>query len=95
LALLSWGFAYSVKVDASDAALDDAIDRVIAQRPATLCSCGHEHDPTELHVREPACAHDGTGTDCAHDCETCALAALRPSPTTPRADRADRAAKPS
>jgi hypothetical protein len=67
-ALLSWGFAYSIKIDESDAALEDAVDRVLAQRPASLCTCGHEHDPDEMHTTAPACAHDGAGTDCAHDC---------------------------
>ena len=35
-----------------------------------------EHDPNELHVTD-ACAHDGTGAACAHDCQTCVLSALR------------------
>ena len=52
LALLAWGFAYSIKVDASEVALDDAIGRVLAQRPDSLCSCGREHDPTELHFTD-------------------------------------------
>ena len=77
LALLAWGFAYSIKVDASEAALDAAIGRVLAQRPESLCSCGHAHDPTELHVTDTECAHDGAGTDCSHDCERCVLAAMR------------------
>jgi hypothetical protein len=88
LALLSWGFAFSIKVDAAEASVDEAIGRVLAERPASLCSCGHEHDPTELHVTDARCPHDGTGTDCSHDCETCLLAALRPSPTKTRAERA-------
>jgi hypothetical protein len=84
-ALLSWGFAYSIKIDESDAALADAVDRVLAQRPASLCSCGHEHDPDEMHTTGPAGTQDGTGTDgthdcahdcaddCAHDCADCPL----------------------
>jgi hypothetical protein len=80
LALLAWGFGYSIKVDASEAAVDAAIGRVLAQQPESLCSCGHEHDPTELHVSDAECAHDGTGVGCSHDCETCILAAMRRSP---------------
>jgi hypothetical protein len=94
LGLLAWGFAYSVRLDESEQSLDDAIMDVVSSRPASLCDCGHDHDPTELHVTdaEPAaaCRHDGGGAACAHDCETCALASLRPSPTTPRAERLSR-----
>jgi hypothetical protein len=84
LALLAWGFAYSVKVDAAESSVDDAIEQVLAERPGSLCSCGHEHDPTELHFTDAECRHDGTGTDCSRECETCVLAAMRPSPA--RAD---------
>ena len=60
-----------------------------------MCDCGHEHDPDELHFVDgegqhltgssrpasgPACAHDGSGTDCAHSCDTCVLASMRLDP---------------
>ncbi|MGN6609529.1 MAG: hypothetical protein ACTHMS_21280 [Jatrophihabitans sp.] len=86
LAMVSWGVVTSVKNDLAEQKLDAAIAEVVGSRPDSLCSCGHEHDPTELHVvdAEPgaaadACAHDGGGAACAHDCQTCVLAALRPS----------------
>jgi hypothetical protein len=48
-----------------------------------MCDCGHEHDPTEMHhVGSRAldsCAHDGSGDECSHSCDTCVLAAMRPS----------------
>jgi hypothetical protein len=60
-----------------------------------MCGCGREHDPDELHFVDGEgqhltgvkCAHDGTGVDCSHSCETCVLAAMRPSPNRTRADR--------
>jgi hypothetical protein len=89
LALLAWGFAYSIKIDASETALDDAVAEALGGRPASLCSCGHEHDPTELHVTDASdepgdvCGHDGAGTACGHDCASCILAANRPLPRRP------------
>ena len=34
-----------------------------------MCGCGHEHDPTELHVTDDPCAHDGDGVACTHRCD--------------------------
>jgi hypothetical protein len=104
LALIAWGVAHSVKLDAAEQRLDAAIDAAVQGRPALACGCGHEHDADELHVTDAeqlgvtdaeqlgvtdadACAHDGSGGACAHDCDSCTLQALRPSPTTPRAER--------
>jgi hypothetical protein len=62
-----------------DASIDAAINEALQQQGyGSLCSCGHEHDPTELHVTDAeSCPHDGTGAQCTRDCETCVLAALR------------------
>jgi len=88
LGLLAWGVAHSVKLDLAEQRLDAAIEQAVAAHGGTAlaCGCGHDHDPDELHVTD-ACAHDGAGETCEHDCETCVLAALRPSPTTTRAER--------
>jgi hypothetical protein len=97
LGLMAWGVLHSVKVDKADKVdrqLDAAIMAAVRAHGRSLCDCGHEHDPDELHFtdgdgqhltgRRPAegsCARDGHGTDCAHSCETCVLAtARRPSP---------------
>jgi hypothetical protein len=93
LGLVAWGMIRSIGADLADRELDAAIEATLANRPefASLCSCGHDHDPTELHLTddEPAdaCAHDGGGASCAHDCSTCVLTALRPSPNQTRAER--------
>jgi len=91
LGLIAWGIVRTVRIDLAEQKLDAAIEATLAGRPefASLCSCGHDHDPSELHVTdEPeACAHDGGGAACAHDCSTCVLAALRPSPNRTRAER--------
>ena len=101
LGLISWGLVHSVRIDAADAAgsrLDAAIEQALADSGGMSCGCGHDHDMSEMHVRggsaageaaygAPVCAHDGSGDDCAHNCDTCALAALRPSPKRPRAER--------
>jgi hypothetical protein len=96
LALISWGLLHSVRLDvatdaaiAAEASLDAAIEQALAESGRTSCDCGHDHDASEMHVQK-GCAHDGAGTDCAHDCDTCALAALRPSPTATRAERLPR-----
>jgi hypothetical protein len=86
LALLAWGMHHSVKLDLAERRLDQAIMDTIAARGGSLCDCGHEHDPDELHVTD-ACAHDGSGAECAHDCETCVLSAMRPSPSQTRSQR--------
>ena len=98
LGLIAWGIMRSVSADLSEQELDAAIEATLAAKPeyATLCSCGHDHDPNELHFSdghssdapaEDACAHDGGGAACAHDCSSCVLAALRPSPNKTRAER--------
>jgi hypothetical protein len=99
LGLAAWGVAHSVKVDLAEARLDRAIEEAVAARggPAIGCGCGHDHDADEMHVTaadadgspdRAACAHDGTGTDCTHNCETCVLAgARRPSPGPSAAQR--------
>jgi hypothetical protein len=94
LALAAWGIAHSVKVDLAEQQLSAAIEASIGKlgRDEIGCGCGHEHDPDELHVsnagrEQDACDHDGRGADCTHSCDTCVLAALRPSPTTSRSAR--------
>jgi hypothetical protein len=92
LGLISWGLLRSVRLDATAAAeanLDAAIEQALAESGDLSCGCGHDHDPSQMHV-QTGCAHDGSGTDCEHDCDTCALAALRPSPTATRAERLPR-----
>jgi hypothetical protein len=86
LALMAWGIAHSVKLDLAEQRLDRAIEETMSARGASMCGCGHDHDPDELHVTD-ACAHDGSGAACAHDCDTCVLAAMRPSPSQTRAER--------
>jgi uncharacterized membrane protein (DUF485 family) len=78
LALMGWGVVTSVKNDLAEQRLDEAIEQAIGTR--SLCSCGHDHDPTELHVVDDPCERDGTGRDCTHSCDTCVLAASRPRP---------------
>lgn len=95
LGLMAWGVLHSVRVDLAERDLDAAIEAAVAAHGTSLCDCGHEHDPDELHFTDgegqhltgsnrPACAHDGAGVDCAHSCDTCvfagAAAARRPSP---------------
>lgn len=97
LAMMSWGVVTSVRQATGERRLDAAVEDALAAAPPAArrqfrCGCGQEHDPTEMHIvdAEPAeaCAHDGTGTACTHSCDTCALAALRPSPSsTQAADR--------
>jgi hypothetical protein len=86
----AFGLLHSLRVDARrvaaaelDASIDAAINEALAKQGyQSMCSYGHEHDPTELHVvdAEP-CAHDGSGATCPRDCETCVLAAMRSSAT--------------
>lgn len=88
LALLAWGVANSVKLDLAENHLDSAIEQAVRARGGSMCDCGHEHDPTELHLvgdeheerTDDPCAQDGAGADCTHTCDTCVLATLRPSP---------------
>jgi hypothetical protein len=78
LGLIAWGVITSIKNDLAEQRLDDAIADAMAARNGQPCGCGHDHDVTEMHVQE-SCAHDGNGDACAHDCDTCVLAALRPA----------------
>ncbi len=86
LALVAWGVHASVRRDGAERRLDAALEAALAANGRTFtCDCGHDHDPDELHVvdepaaatAEPACAHDGSGVECAHSCDTCVLAAQR------------------
>ena len=102
LALIAWGLVRTIKIDRAEARLDDAIEATMKSHGGyeSMCDCGHEHDPGELHITDSdeavsanhvhsaACSHDGTGAACAHNCDTCVLAALRPSPTATRSERA-------
>lgn len=72
LGLIAWGVLHSIRLDESESRLDAATAETVAAHGASLCTCGHEHDPGELHVSD-ACAHDGSGTACSHDCATCVL----------------------
>jgi hypothetical protein len=103
LGLMGWGVSHSVRAELAErrleAAIDSAIDEISAKRGSPLaCGCGHDHDPTEMHVSDAGaqrpspgkharhaagCEHDGSGNDCAHNCDTCVmrevLASLRDS----------------
>jgi hypothetical protein len=90
LAVLAWGVLRSVKADQATDRLDAAIEAALAASGRSMCDCGHEHDPDELHFvdgegqhltggRADACAHDGRGEECNHSCDTCVLAAMRPA----------------
>lgn len=109
LALMAWGVVHSIKDDTATAYsveaerdMDALIDEALAASPrkyGSLCNCGHDHDPTELHFTDedglrsdagPAadgCDHDATGVECRHDCADCVLASLRPSPNQTRSER--------
>jgi hypothetical protein len=83
LGLIAWGVARSIRIDVADRRLDAAIEAAVSEH-GMGCGCGHDHDADELHV---SCGHDGAGTECERDCETCVLSAMRPSPHASRADR--------
>jgi hypothetical protein len=88
LALTAWGIMHSIKNDLAEQRLDAAIEASIKDSGIQTCACGHDHDPTEMHVTDAdRCAHDGSGVGCTHDCQTCVLAAMRPSPTKSRSAR--------
>jgi len=95
LGLMAWGVLHSIKLDLADRNLDAAIEQAVKASGRQMCDCGHEHDPDELHFVDgegqhltgAKCAHDGSGLDCSHSCDTCVLAALRPSPNRTRAER--------
>jgi hypothetical protein len=86
LGAVAWGVLRSVQIDVAAARLDSAIQDAMAAGGATVtgsdapCGCGHDHDADEMHVSVDACAHDGSGADCAHTCESCVLAWFRPAP---------------
>jgi len=90
LSLIAWGMLRSVRADAADRRIDAAIEEAMKAGGRSMCDCGHEHDPDELHFVDGegqhvtgsshTCAHDGSGTDCAHSCDTCVLASLRLDP---------------
>ena len=102
LAMLAWGVLRSVRLDLADQRLDAAIEEAMKVSGRSMCDCGHEHDPDELHFVDgegqhltgsrPAlsCAHDGQGTDCTHSCDTCVLASLRLDPVAAFDRPADR-----
>jgi hypothetical protein len=50
LGLMTWGVVRSIRLDRADAALDTAI----ASTGATICHCGRDHDPDEMHVTDAA-----------------------------------------
>jgi hypothetical protein len=84
LALMSWGLLHSARLQARaeqahavDAQLDAAIESTLRAGGGQLCDCGHEHDPTELHVTDDPCEHDGAGHLCSHTCDSCVLQTLR------------------
>ena len=91
LGLMALGVLRSIRLDRAEQRLDAAIVEAVKARGGSMCDCGHEHDPTEMHVvgdsGVDSCGHDGTGTDCTHSCDTCVVAALRPSPNRTRAER--------
>jgi hypothetical protein len=72
LGLVAWGLLRSLRLDAREAQLDAAVMDTLADAGAAI-DCGHEHDPTEMHVTdaEPAC---GAGPACDHTCAECVLA---------------------
>lgn len=83
LALIAWGVAHSIKADLVVGRLDAAIEQAVKAHGGQLCDCGHEHDPTELHVTDDPCDQDGHGVACTHSCTTCVLATMRPAPVAP------------
>jgi hypothetical protein len=80
LGLVGWGVARSVKVELAERRIDSVIEEAVQAGGASMCDCGHEHDPDELHVVDDPCAGDGHGVGCTHSCDTCVLASLRPLP---------------
>jgi hypothetical protein len=72
LGLAAWGVAHSIKIDTAARRLDDAVGAVMA-RGGQVCGCGHEHDPSEMHVTDrPACGAP-TNAECEHNCEVCTV----------------------
>ena len=95
LGLMAWGVLHSIKLDLNERSLDAAIEAAVRSSGRSMCDCFHQHYPDELHFVDGEgqhltgvkCAHDGTGTDCSHSCDTCVLAAMRPSPNRTRTER--------
>jgi hypothetical protein len=77
---MGWGVLRSVRLDLAEQRLEAAIAEAVQARGGSLCSCGHEHDPGEMHVVGDPCAHDGAGVGCSHSCESCVLATARRRP---------------
>jgi hypothetical protein len=73
LGLIAWGLLNSVRVDRLSDEFDAEIAAQIADHDAT-CGCGQDHDMAETTT---ICGQDGDGADCAHDCASCAVSALR------------------
>jgi hypothetical protein len=86
LGLTAWGVAHSVRLDLADRKLDATIEAAVKASGRSMCDCGVEHDPNEMHIVD-ACEHDGSGVECEHSCDTCVLTAMRPSPNRTRAER--------
>ncbi len=76
LSLIAWGLLNSIRIDRISAELDAELVQAIAEHDRT-CGCGTDHELDEMHTT--GCSHDGKGEACAHDCDTCALLALRGS----------------
>ena len=100
LGLLAWGVLRSIKLDLDAQRLDSTIQAGCRSSGRTMCDCGHQHDPDEMHVvgagqhlsgkrstGTAECRHDGSGADCSHSCDTCVLATMRPSPHRTRVER--------
>ena len=55
LGLMGWGVLHSIRADrsaATEGELDAMIERAVAAQGGRMCDCGHEHDPTELHITD-------------------------------------------
>jgi hypothetical protein len=74
LGLAAWGLLSSIRVDRYAAEFEAEMVQAIAEHDAT-CGCGSSHDMDAMATT--GCDHDGAGQDCAHDCSTCTLAALK------------------
>lgn len=95
LSLLAWGVLQSVRNDLAESKLDAVIEEAVRAQGGSMCDCGHEHDPTELHVPDDPCARDGHGSGCTHTCDTCVLSMLRKATREPEPAAAAPAARPS
>jgi hypothetical protein len=101
LGLMAWGVLHSVRMDVAEQRLDAAIEDAVRSSQRSMCGCGVEHDPDEMHFVDGEgqhlsgrkCASDGTGADCSHSCDTCVLAAQRLQPAAAFARPADAAVR--